>query len=762
MRKRFKGILAAVSAAVFFAGAFTKGVKADGWLTPESSNNVNKHEYSWYMANPINSYIEGIDGGYERVEFISGNVVIENYDSNFNCYSYKKKQAELPLFGGFYSGAVYNYIVYGQNNPDESDEKEVIRIVKYDKKWNRLDSCSFYGANTEKPFQAGTLRMDESGDHLVIRTCHTMYQSDDGYNHQANIMIKMKTSTMEIIDSFTDVANLNSGYVSHSFNQFVKIDNENIIAVDHGDAYPRQVVIGKYSNTVTSPSLGRYSNTSLCDISGSVGANYTGVSVGGFEISESGYLTALSSVKMGDSYNSSGIRNIKVVYTDKNLSNVNTVQLTDYAEGGSETASNPFLVKISDNLFTVIWQEKNSQQSQPGVYYAFVDGTGKKKGSVGFIPNLKLSDCDPKYIDGKIVWYVTQSGVNSGTPVFYRLTPNITAYSFTCDTFPKKSVSVPEYTKSFTYDGNVKTAVAGGDDYNVTNGSATNAGTYTATISLKDKNNTMWADGTTEDKKFTWVINAWGISDKVKVYLGKKIYDYDGTAKKPSVKVVLGDEVLTKGKDYSVTYSNNTNAGKALARIIFKGNYSGSYSYSYIIKPSISEQPQDRTAFYGNNARFTVAAGGGELSYQWQVSKDGQKWMNSSAKGNQTASILFKATKTTNGRMFRCKITGGDITIYSNIVTLTTRSNIVTQPVNVSVAKGKTATFSLKAAGANLSYQWQVYVEGKGWKNSGATGNTTNKITFTASAKMNGYKFRCIVTNGTEKVVSNTVTLTVK
>lgn len=59
-----------------------------------------------------------------------------------------------------------------------------------------------------------------------------------------------------------------------------------------------------------------------------------------------------------------------------------------------------------------------------------------------------------------------------------------------------------------------------------------------------------------------------GIGKKKKIeYTGKPITF-------PDMKVYCGDELLVKGKDYTVAYENNTNVGKdALIRIVGKGNY---------------------------------------------------------------------------------------------------------------------------------------------------------------------------------------------
>ena len=94
---------------------------------------------------------------------------------------------ELPLFGGCYVGDEYNYVVLGQTNGLENDETEVLRIIKYDKDWKRVAYCPVAGINTVIPFNAGSLRMSEADGKLYIHTCHTMYKTSDGLNHQANM-----------------------------------------------------------------------------------------------------------------------------------------------------------------------------------------------------------------------------------------------------------------------------------------------------------------------------------------------------------------------------------------------------------------------------------------------------------------------------------------------------------------------------------------------------------------------------------------------
>ena len=68
-----------------------------------------------------------------------------------------------------------------------------------------------------------------------------------------------------------------------------------------------------------------------------------------------------------------------------------------------------------------------------------------------------------------------------------------------------KAIGTPSG-KTLKYTGKAQTGVAAGDGYTVTNGSSTNAGTYTATVKLKDSNY-IWSDGTMADKTVEWSIS---------------------------------------------------------------------------------------------------------------------------------------------------------------------------------------------------------------------------------------------------------------
>jgi len=65
-----------------------------------------------------------------------------------------------------------------------------------------------------------------------------------------------------------------------------------------------------------------------------------------------------------------------------------------------------------------------------------------------------------------------------------------------------------------------------------------------------------------------------------------KSYTYNGKSKKPAVTVNYNGEALTKGTDYKVTYTNNINAGTAKVTVSGIGNFIGSVSKTFKIKPA--------------------------------------------------------------------------------------------------------------------------------------------------------------------------------
>ena len=407
MKKRMLSIVLsgamAVSTAVS-AGSFSAFAVAQ--CVAYSGSNVNAQDYVQW-SDTVKSYLTVCDNGnYMRVQSgaIEGKLLVEYYSSDFEPLSTKLIDNELPIFGAFYDSGNNYYVLSGQENPKQNDSLEVFRITKYDKNWNKIKSCGLYGANTTVPFDAGSARITHSGDHLLVRTCHEMYKSSDGNNHQANVTIEVDMPSMTITDSYTGVMNVDYGYVSHSFNQFIKTDGNHIVALDHGDAHPRSAVLVKYNSDFTTgkffPSyFDKVSNIDVVTYPEYTAGhyNYTGAAIGGFDVSSSSYIVAQSTVDL-DYINTSETRNVYVSAVSKDLSTNKLNKITSYAEG-TDSASAPQLVKINNNSFLLLW----SRDTKVSCVKLNADGT--VNGSIHTFES-SLSDCQPVIKNGRAVWYV--------------------------------------------------------------------------------------------------------------------------------------------------------------------------------------------------------------------------------------------------------------------------------------------------------------------------------------------------------------------
>lgn len=369
------------------------------------------------------SYLSGGGGTLTAVDASGGKfVVADTYETgSWTLTSSRQIPVELDLFGGFFAGEQYNYMVFGNNNVEENDRREVLRVVKYDKDFRRLAAVSVTGGEcgATKPFDAGTTRMCERDGELVIHSSREQYASADGIRHESQLTLVLDTERMAIKNQ---LGRFQGNYVSHSFNQFAQYDGDSHVLVDLGDGYPRSVVLNRYAG-------GTYTAVDLFEIPGAAGANCTGVTVGGFEVSGENYLVAIntvdhSKVRSYDSYELQGLeldeRDVVVLVSGKgntSTAGVSRISLTDYI-GRGKLGSTPYLVKLGGDRFLALWEEFSYSQSgssyavsDSGVRYVQVDGGGRPMGEVRSLPYARLScDCQPVYADGAVSWYVNALG----------------------------------------------------------------------------------------------------------------------------------------------------------------------------------------------------------------------------------------------------------------------------------------------------------------------------------------------------------------
>ncbi len=91
--------------------------------------------------------------------------------------------------------------------------------------------------------------------------------------------------------------------------------------------------------------------------------------------------------------------------------------------------------------------------------------------------------------------------------------------------------------------------------------------------------------GYSGSRNITFKIVGKPLTDECRIELSKDSYVYNNTERKPTVKFFYGNMPLKNGRDFTVSYKNNTNAGEATVIVTGKGKYAGTMTKNFTILP---------------------------------------------------------------------------------------------------------------------------------------------------------------------------------
>lgn len=153
---------------------------------------------------------------------------------------------------------------------------------------------------------------------------------------------------------------------------------------------------------------------------------------------------------------------------------------------------------------------------------------------------------------------------------------------------------------------------------------------------------TYWGHGGISEK---WrLIPAKKEISECSAQLAEDKFVYDGKEKTPDVVVKNGDTVLTKNTDYTISYKNNLNAGKAMVTVTGTGKYTGEVTKEFEIAKAAQElkvSPTEINISVGESAQIEVS-GQGQISYK----SDAEEKVTVSNTGKVTGKQAGKATIT--------------------------------------------------------------------------------------------------------------------
>ena len=313
-------------------------------------------------------------------------------------------------------------------------------------------------------------------------------------------------------------------------------------------------------------------------------------------------------------------------------------KITNYT-AGQGTTDTPQFVKIGTNSYMLLWHRGSS------VYYTKIDGNGNQVGAIYSLAG-DLSDCVPVLAGDKLVWYTWKNEtlqfyqININDLSDYMIKNVVSGHNYQVSATNASDASVvltcskcgqshTEYVvKSFA----VYWYGSADNGYYSTNyESRYDTGTKLKFL-LRNQTYSSESDSTNQNSEMVWessdtsIATVSNLTDesgtvnmlkpgivKISIYpkynpsckepatfrigkegaislddcqisLSQDRYVYDGSSKKPAVTVTYKGQVLIQNTDYTITYTNDTNAGNAVATVTGKGIFAGSKNLNYIIE----------------------------------------------------------------------------------------------------------------------------------------------------------------------------------
>jgi len=356
------------------------------------------------------------------------NIIINNDNSTTYIYEYdinlqEQKTLTVPNeigdLGAFTKDNDGNYYFFFADETTDKN-KENMAMVKYDSEGNKIKTYKLKSNATDsfdgikKPFEAGTCRLELSGNMLAVYFARLMYSG-----HQASYGFILDKDTFERIDlgaatnddKIAGDINMIMPYTSHSFNQFILPIENGFVFADHGDAYPRSFTFAKFQKEKMTRRVHAFVFT------GSKGSNPTYAELGGLSKTSSGYIFTGT---YGEDRNKA--RNLFVLTFDENMNKCSApIYLTKYTTKDGH-AGHPKIVEIKNNRYLLLWEffkfsTQYANEISGGVseyistYMLIIDEKGKALTEPKELKGIRLSMNETLRYNphnGKVYWAINE------------------------------------------------------------------------------------------------------------------------------------------------------------------------------------------------------------------------------------------------------------------------------------------------------------------------------------------------------------------
>ena len=377
---------------------------------------------------PLLQTVISPDGGISVMDTL--HAIIYEFSASMEPIKTQTFKKELDSIGGFTKDSDGNYYIFCAKEVEEGakTEKNMV-LVKYSESGQKLNEAWFEAYLNDSrngvkiPFDAGTCRIEISGDMIAVYFAREMFMSGDGLNHQTSYGFILE------LDSFKRLTgdSLMMAYAAHSFNQFILPIDGGFMFVDHADGNPRAFAF----ETVKNIQSDRYIsapwewNDSIDSFrfAGNAGDNTTHAELGGIAKTDYGYLFA-GTYRKNDT---SGPQDLLLLTINDSLTSISDpIWITNYADLGAEKpntyAYTPKIVRIGDNQYLLLWGKREGNYKT--VCMAIVDGLGEILEPIQTLFGVTLNGNDVlRYnpVTGLVHWAVSELG---GVVALYGFDPS--------------------------------------------------------------------------------------------------------------------------------------------------------------------------------------------------------------------------------------------------------------------------------------------------------------------------------------------------
>lgn len=286
----------------------------------------------------------------------------------------------------------------GDQNNINGNELHVVKLAAGATAWDTLvfgNTDNNMDATLGDPGGAasGVLAYDATNKKVVLYLGHSMMWTPT--RHQAGFFRLLDPMTGAVTPpAGSDVIHFGAGWwYSHNFNQRLLVDGGDYYILAHGDAFPRQLGLCKWT-------LKNYTGKNATDfdqgywaVSGNEGDNNTNAQTGQFIRVQDGRFLMVHTTSQGR-----GARDVRLVYADGATGKADlagAVWLT--TNTGTVNATMPKLERLGDYVLVTYAQWDSTKKHQLDWYAAVLDGTLKTVVAPAAIPGVEFVDSAPLF-----------------------------------------------------------------------------------------------------------------------------------------------------------------------------------------------------------------------------------------------------------------------------------------------------------------------------------------------------------------------------